>query len=145
VAVDKTLAVKIPQGIQSGRKHFAGLRSREGPAGEDQGEVFVGVFHYHVEVCVVLQLATAHLKHTNQVRMGKFASGLPSRELSVCVCGGCRDELDGRLLRLLLPLGEKHGAVVGLAQVAEQREFSIDDLALPGFPDLAHVVPRRHH
>src|SRR6267142_5059144 len=71
--------------------------------------------------------------------MGHFCALLPVEQSFFSSLGISRNDLDYRFLRRAPnPFGEKYCTVIRSPEIAQQRERTIDHLAFPSFPSLAH-------
>jgi hypothetical protein len=90
---------------------LAGFRGRERTLGENLGEVFVSIFHHHVEAIPVRKAVAADVEDAEQIGMGELPGAAPKRELEI----GARargNEFDGGSLRLRVgELREEDGRV----------------------------------
>jgi hypothetical protein len=74
--------------------------------------------------------------------MGNLRRLLPTRQLDLGLCGLRLNELDRGLFRSIFStLRQKHDAMIGTAQVLEQRELPVDNLAFAFFPAVGHRAP----
>src|SRR5262249_41103268 len=141
--VRESFAVQIHQHIQSWLQKIAGLFRRKSPLRKDVAKIFLGVFHHHIKQIAVPQAAPTAIVNGQKIGVREMRGAFPKRQLRVRVGRAREEKLDGGVFELWLDgLRQENRAMVRASQKLPQGEFSVDSLAFPLFPWLAHGAPR---
>src|SRR5882757_6195050 len=126
------------QAGQDGNQHVPHLVGSKGALGKNLRESLISVFHHDEDKLEISQPAAARLENSNQVGMGQGGSCGPVREL--CLQGrNSRDQLERGIGEVsCLKFCKENSAVIRATQKAAQRKHSVDKVAFPLRPDLAH-------
>src|SRR5579863_1692501 len=137
-------AMQGSQGLSRWLEHLGSFRCCKRPQREDLRQVFIGVFHHHVEEPRSVDDAASAVKQANHVGMGKLAVCCPTSELNFIVGTGGRNYFDRGLQRSSgWIVRKKYGAVVRASQPLPQGELFIDQTAFPLLPNFRRSTHRR--
>ena len=86
-------------------------------------------------------MRAAALVNTREVRMREFRGAAETGELRVGAGRVCADQFDGEPEALIAKFGEENGAMLRAAELLDQAELPVDELAFLLFPSIGHVAP----